>query len=43
MTLIKDEYTIVNAQHVENLFTLDIVRENVIITVQNTLKHQQQD
>jgi len=38
MTLIKDEHTITNAQCIKNLFILNIVRENVIMTVQNTLK-----
>jgi len=42
MTLIKDEHTIISAQHIENLFILNIVRENVIMTVQNTLKQQDQ-
>ena len=33
ITLIRDEYTIVNAQYVENLFILNIMRKNVIMTV----------
>jgi hypothetical protein len=44
MTLIRNEHTIVSAQCVENLFILDIVRENVIMTVQNSSEQvQQQD
>jgi len=33
MTLIKDEYTIVSTQHIENLFILNIMRENVIMII----------
>ncbi len=42
MTFIKDEHTIVSAQCIENLFILNIVKENVIMTVQNTLEQQDQ-
>jgi len=40
MTLIRDEHTIVSTQCVDYLFILNIVRENVIMTVQNTLKQE---
>jgi len=40
MTLTKDEHTIVSAQCIENLFILNIMRENVIMIVQNILKQQ---
>jgi len=42
MTLTKDEHTIVSAQWVENLFILNIVRENIIITVQDALEQAEQ-
>jgi len=38
MTLIRDEHTIVSAQWIENLFILNIVRESVIMIVQDVLK-----
>jgi len=41
MTLIRDEHAIISAQYIENLFILNIIRENVIMTVQNTLKQQE--
>ncbi len=40
MTLIKDEHTIVSVQHIENLFILNIMRKNIIITVQNLSKQK---
>jgi len=42
MTLIRDEHTIISAQCIENLFILNIMRENVIMIIQNTLKQQDQ-
>ena len=42
MILIKDEYIIVSAQCVENLFILNIVRKNVIMTVQSSSQQVQQ-
>ena len=38
MTLVKDEYIIVSAKCIENLFILNIMRKNVIMTVQNILE-----
>jgi len=32
MTLIKDKYTIISTLHIENLFILNIVKQNVIMT-----------
>jgi len=40
MTFIKDKYTIISVQCVENLFILNIMRKNVIMTIQNTLKQE---
>jgi len=42
MTLTKDEHTIVSVQWVENLFILNIMRESVIMIVQNTLEQVKQ-
>jgi len=42
MILTKDEHTIVSAQWVENLFILNIVRENIIMIVQDVLKQIEQ-
>jgi len=40
MTLIKDKHIIVSAQCIENLFILNIMKRNVIMIIQNTLKQQ---
>jgi len=42
MTLTKDEHTIVSVQQIENLFILNIVRESVIMIVQNALEQVEQ-
>ena len=42
MTLTKDEHTIVSAQWVENLFILNIVRESVIMIIQDLLEQVEQ-
>ena len=42
MTLTKNEHTIVSVQWVENLFILNIVRESVIMIVQDALKQTEQ-
>jgi len=42
MTLIKDEHIIVSVQQVENLFIFNIVRENIIMIVQDALEQVEQ-
>ena len=38
MTLTKDKHTIVSAQQIENLFIFNIMRESIIIIIQNVLE-----
>ncbi len=38
MILTKDKHTIVSAQQIENLFIFNIMRESIIIIIQNVLE-----
>jgi len=42
ITLTKDEYIIVNAQWIENLFILNITKKSVIMIVQGVLEQTEQ-